>query len=420
MARASTLTKLPLDRFAFHIGISPIHFNGVYLDTANICPSPLMQFPWQNHDATSREDIAREIHQAEDDLERWLGFPLLPTWYEEEVHQLDQHQRYGSHRYRLPQQTFRLNRGYLISGGTRLKTLVEAGVSITYTDLDSDGYDETATITTTVPVALTADACTVHLYYPGWDGDDRYEIRPLFSVDLSAITGLITAVFRREQAVKLTLTDDPINPNPIDGTDDANFLDEVDVYLTTNQPNSQLTLEWSDPGGFCGCSGLGCSACLTHTQTACLVSRDKRLGLATYSPATWNVTDSVWTPAALSCSMPHPPTRVLANYRAGWEYSAPSSAVGCQLTQMDPQWERLVTILAVSRLDRRFCSCDTLEAYSQHWRKDYIGMEEGQFTNSEAAKVALGCPLGTTVGAVHVWKAIQQMITAGGGELARV
>lgn len=419
MARASTLTKLPLDRFFFHLGLSPIHGNQVYIDTANLCPEPLKQFAWQNHDATSREDIAREVHQAEDDLERWLGFPLIPTWYEEEVHQLDSHINFGSYRWRFPQQTFRLNHGYLISGGTRKKTLVQAAVPIAYSDADADLYKETATVTTTVAAATSTDPCTVHVYYPGWDGDDRYEIRPLLDVDVNSTTGMITLVFRREQAVKLTLTDDPINPEPINGATDSNFLTTVDVYLITNEPSTQLTLEWSDPGGFCGCSGLGCSACLTYTQAACLVSRDKRLGLATYSPATWDAATSTWTPTALSCTMPHPPTRVRANYRAGWQYSTPSASVGCQLTQMDPQWERLVTILAVSRLDRRFCSCDTLEAYAQRWRKDYIGMEEGQFTNSEAARIAMACPLGTTVGAVYVWKSIQAVITAGAGELVR-
>lgn len=415
MARSSTVTKLPLDRFFFQLGMHPLHANQVYLDTAQLCPDPLKQFAWQNNSATSREDIAREIRQAEDDIERWLGFPLLPTWYTDEEHTLDW---WGASPYpyrRWTRPTLQLDHGHLISGGVRRKTLVEAGVAVAYTDVDSDGYEEVATVVTAAPVDVATSACDVHAYFPGHDGEDEYEIRPLAAIAVNPTTGLITLSFRREQAVLLTMTDDPINPEPIDGTDDANFLEEVDVYLVDNDPSAQLTLEWSAADSACGqCAGVGCTACMTATQTACLVSRDKRLGLATYVSAAWNAATEAWDTAA------HPsgygsPARALVNYRAGWQYRSSR----CPYLIMDPRWERLVTILAVSRLDRRFCSCDTLEAQAQNWRRSYISGEEGAFTPGPVAQRVIDNPLGTTVGAVHVWNTIRSMITAGGGELVK-
>ena len=63
MARAETLTKLPLDRWAQLMGINPMHFNGVFHPDSppTVCQQPWLQHPWQAADRLGREDIANAI-----------------------------------------------------------------------------------------------------------------------------------------------------------------------------------------------------------------------------------------------------------------------------------------------------------------------------------------------------------------------
>src|SRR3990172_11026555 len=86
MARAETLTKLPLDRWAALIGVNPLHFNGVYMPIhpPTVCQQPWMQYPWQAVDRVGREEVAMAIAQAEADVEKYLGYRLLPMWEADE------------------------------------------------------------------------------------------------------------------------------------------------------------------------------------------------------------------------------------------------------------------------------------------------------------------------------------------------
>ena len=80
MARAETITKLPLDRWAALMGINPTHFNGVYVPSAEptVCEQPWLAFAWQAANRVGREEVAEAIASAEADLEGDLRYRLIP------------------------------------------------------------------------------------------------------------------------------------------------------------------------------------------------------------------------------------------------------------------------------------------------------------------------------------------------------
>jgi hypothetical protein len=147
---ASTPTKLPLATFARLLGLNPLHIAQVYFKPATSgtprsnCSTVMAQYEWQDVDAVSREEIARAIREAETNIERELGFRLLPAWEEDEWQ--------PTHRYFRPELTNLSNtdiRGYsqsvlpewgwIVSGGRRAVSVLAAATAIAYTDGDADG-----------------------------------------------------------------------------------------------------------------------------------------------------------------------------------------------------------------------------------------------------------------------------------------
>ena len=97
MARASTDTLLSLDRYAAVLGIPPPHFNqgfsNVIFPITASCPAVWFQYAWQNYDSVSREDLALEIANAEQDIADVLGYWPAPKWIAQEAHRYPRHHR---------------------------------------------------------------------------------------------------------------------------------------------------------------------------------------------------------------------------------------------------------------------------------------------------------------------------------------
>ncbi len=168
MARASTPTLLSLDRFASIFGINPVHFNGGDGDSIAIfklqgtCNDFWPQYNWQYNDRLSREELARAIYSAEEDLARVLGYYPAPQWIAQEVHKFDRHYRRdlwssGGLNVRGARKSINLRYGKFIQAGQRAVTLVgtatTAGLTLVYSDPDGDGFDELVTIT--LPTTLS-------------------------------------------------------------------------------------------------------------------------------------------------------------------------------------------------------------------------------------------------------------------------
>lgn len=396
MARATTPTLLSLDAFAKVIGFHPLHFNQVYVDDlapAVTCSEPLLQYPWQNSERLGREDIASFIAQAEELLRTYLNFDVAPAWNVDE--RLDFPRPFNANltsvlgrNIRGRNSSIKLDKGYVLYGGREAISLIEAGVSIVYSDTDNDGYFETATVTVNTTVTETEE---IALFYPGESTDDFWKIRP---ITVTIANGIATIVCRREQLVLNNLIEG-FEVSGINGTDDDAFLTTVDIYRIYLNTVDPIQFLWENTPCTCG------NNCTLTVQAGCMQVRNERQGIISTSPGSYDA-DEVFTASHFTGCIA--PDRLRVWYRAGWMNKSRS------VTRMDAIWERAVAYLALSLVDRSFCSCPIVERQLSHWRADLAedSSNESSTTSFQLSESTLKNPLGTTRGAIYAWRLIQR------------
>lgn len=402
MARSSVRTKLSIDEWGKIVGINPLHLNQVQLTSiqklGGKCTQAWFQYEWQDIDRVGRELVGRSILEAEAELEEYLGFRLMPSWEADEWIKAERPYYkeligVGLGDVRGFRQIVVPRHQRLIAPGIRASSLADSACVITWSDADADGYKETGTILVNTTVT---EPCELRVYYPGKNGADIWEIRPITVVSIAA--GVATITFRRELTVKESLQE-PMVPTAVDGTSDGNFLATVDVYRVYNDTTTQATLVW-EPIGSCDCGSLGCS-CAYSVQTACLVRRgDERLGVWAYQPATWDAEEEIWSSQTQSvCRWPD---AVRLWYYGGYQ----SSVASCPRNTMDQRMAQAVAYLACSKLDRPFCEAvphfiDTL--------RDDLALTQSRMQGRfyQVSSSDLNCPFGTTRGAILAWRMIK-------------
>jgi len=404
MARATTVTKLSLDRWAEIIGLDPMHFNGIYSATHSptVCQQPWMQYAWQAADRVGREEVAYAIAQAEVAIEGLLGYRLMPSWETDEWRPTARGPKPELVNYTFTDvrgfgPTVRANWGYFVTGGIRTKALVANAVAVVATDPDGDGFNELGTIT--VAVASGQDPCEIKVYFPGYSGNDQYEIRPI-NVSVTALVATIT--LNRTLLVNPTVYTDMTPPADDShwrgvASDSASFVTTVDVYRVYNDPQTQVTMHWEPWSAPCGCGGSGCTTCAFSSQTGCLMPRDDpRHSIVAYTPADWNAVTEEFDQAGLAEA--RVPDLVRLYYQAGWR----DKGLTCPTVTMDPQLERAVAYYASALLDRPICECNNVRTYVEHWQESALGTRV-----TEAASQLMANPLGISKGAQFVWNQIR-------------
>lgn len=420
MARASTPTLLGLDRFAKIAGISPAHFNqtgAVSLDPAifpldNRCDDIWFQHSWQSADNISREDLARAIYDAEQELAREVGYKLAPQWVANEVHNYPRpfyRDVFGvGMNVRGQFKSIKPRYGKFIGAGRRATTLIGDSVTVVYTDPDGDGFFDTATITT--PTTLT-DVCELKVYFEDEAGAQEWEIREPRS---KAIVGAnVVFTFDSWLFVDPDLweqyPDSDGNPTQIDISTVANFVTEIDVYrefTDFTQASAQFFWERQPVRNvnqiFCGsCGGVGCEQCTLITQDGCLHVRNVKTGIAVPVPATFDVTDNRWEGATWTeC---REPDQVKLWYYAGELDERFLRDETCQ--PLSDWWAHTIAWLATARLERPFCSCGNVTAWADDLRQDlaFTGTDTSFFITTEMINQN---PFGTRRGEVKAWQRV--------------
>ena len=398
MARALTKTLLRLDEFARILGLHPLHFNQVYLEDlapGTICGTTLMQHSWQDADRTGREELAQAIADTEARLSSELGFPVLADFVADD--RVLTPRPYDPTSYhsagvgvRGQWIAVKARWGEIIAGGVEGKSVLTSGAAVSYNDVDGDGYDETATVTVQSTVTNPDE---IAVYYPGESGAEEWRISPI-KVSINVSTATATITIRRELLVKPDLLEG-FQPRPVDGSVDANFLGTVDVYRRWHDPSQQVQMLWEGTPNHCGCGTFACASCYLTSQFGCLTVRDNRQGLLAFQPAVYNTQTTLFESATWDGG--RTPDRLRLWYRAG-------------LRGADAfVWQRAITYLAVSTLDRPICSCPTFEAQARHWGED---LAHNISAASGASSWQLGRwvnnPLGTTRAAKHAWSLVQR------------
>lgn len=401
MARANTVTWLSLDEFAAILGINPLAFNGLASNRFNniTCGDIFFQYDWQHSDRIGRDTIAQAIQQAEMEISAEAGFNLMPAWTEGERIEYPQPAVPGGYGVgglnpRGMWKSVEARRGYLISGGVRTKTLIEAGAAIVRTDADGDGYAETCTVT--IATSLT-DINDIRIYYPGEGGADEWEIRPA-KVTLSGGNAVI--VFKAWQVPDADQLE-RLDADPLDGDAAASYETTVDVYRVYNDPSTQLQFIWENvPYMTDSCCG-SCVACQLGTQAGCFHLRDTRLGMVVPVPASWNAGSQSFD--ATEWSVCREPDQVRLWYVSGYI----DQRVARPYVELSPYWKAAVAYFAASKFDRPVCGCSNVAQFIDKWRRDaaFSSQEEGGF--SVTAEM-MSNKLGTTMGALYAYRQIHR------------
>jgi len=424
MARASTYTLLSLDRYAKIMQINPVRFNGGdeititdgsiifprYNDVQGIWP----QYGYQTSDAIGREDIATQINVAEKDIAAYLGWFPAPVWLEQEQHTYPRNLRPDVFGNGLTQRGYyksiKAKYAKFISSGQRAVTLIQ-NVAITYTDVDLDGFKETATIT--AATTLT-DLKEIKVYVPGKNGAKIWEIRDPKSVTISG--GNFIAVYNTWQMIDPDAWEQfPTNENNgsaagIDITNPANLLTRADVYREYNDYTATAaTFMWehlaSEPIFCTVCQGAGCSACAYDTQDGCLHARDVDNGMVVPTPATYDTDSAQWVMD--SWSLCREPDLVKIYYRSG--AMDEDYINGTSYEPLSNFFAQIIAYMATARLERSFAANNNVMLFANTLMRDKtLQQPDGNsFFLDEGSRAN---PFGTRVGEIYAWKQLRNFV----------
>lgn len=400
MARASIVTLIPLDRASRIIGIDPYHFNGIYTSRRPIVAAAddvWSQYTWQQIGQASREDLAQALRYAEDETAKYLRYYPVPAWIENEEHQIEKAYATelvsnGLNSY-LKRKSIQTDYGYVQDVGKRASVAIQLAAAVVYSDADGDGYNELATVTVATTVT---DPEEIHVYFTGYSGEEEWEVRP---VDVSIVAGVATITFAAYLVPNPLLWEqDPSPSDPawraIDGDNVNNFVRTVDVFRVYIDPSDEATMYWED------CSDCGsCAVCAPSTHAACLYIRDKRLGIVSYSPATWNAATLSYVSATPSS---YDADKISINYRAGLV----DSRTKTPYLRMAAHWERAIVYYAMTKMDRAWSKYENTHNIWKEQMEDLARVQpDRSFVVSEKD---LHNPLGTTKAAINLWRLIEQ------------
>lgn len=222
MARSDVEHFGLLNRWPVVMRENPWHFN--QLAGAN---APLSEPCDEVYIQTDRDDIADGLNLAVELVSAELGFYPRPVWLVDRL-------KIG-HGYPMEWQPLKTSWGYIEEFSIRTKSLIEAGATVTYSDTNDDGYDDTATLSITTAV----DADEIRVYFQVADGasaasSDDWEIEPL-TVSSDGTTATITGpiyLFTHPTTVWANPKESPNfnTKRPFDSVDDAHYVTAADVY----------------------------------------------------------------------------------------------------------------------------------------------------------------------------------------------
>jgi hypothetical protein len=422
MARASNYTLLSLDRYAKVMGINPAHFNGgfgaslepvVFPDSG--CNSIWLQHDWQDHDKVSREQLARRIAGAEEEVAELIGFPVAPMWVEQELNRYPKNAIIGTESttdIKGRMKAFKARYGHFITAGRRSTAVVgEAtvgGGTLVYSDEDGDSLYETATITLPLPASMSAltDACEFKTFFDG-ESEPEWEIRYPRSATITG--GNIVLVFDAWMFIKPSLweafpTSD--GTRAIDISTINNYVDTVDVYREyADLTVASATFYW-ETGTATSCSicgGVGCAVCSYLSQDGCIIARDVTKGIITPYPATYDSDNETWDRTTFVSGAE--PDMIKVWYKSGVQDTRFLSGKTCD--PMSLFWAQIIAWIATARLDRPLCQCGNLAGEVEKLRTDLGSFSRGSASQFQTADIK-DCPFGTLRGEVLAWRRIKK------------
>ena len=412
--RPPVVTALSLSEFAEIMGINPIQFmSGSTVDTfpSTGCTDRWRQYPWQDEAKVSRDELAREILQAEKDIAAELGYYPGLLWREEEKIQYPKYFKRGyttvsgtnvAGYYKSVKPVY----GYIVEPGTRQVEFIGSASfgsgSIVLVDEDGDGFSETAKIT----VATTHTSPYRHkVFYTGQAGRAEWEIRPASTKIIDSgnlvVRMPVQLLFKPEL---LAAYPGPDGYQDIDPTLLASLEDIVDIYHETADPSDGNLFHWNE-------SNQLVDDVEHTTQLAALETQvtHRNAGMVTVTPATYDAVSKSFTPVVFS--VPREPDYVQVAYLSG-DYEEDVRR-GTWIVPTD--LAQAITYMATARLPRPLCvQCQNVKDKEKRLRVDMAFSANGETGDVRfVTRHVLRSPFGTKVGEVEAWSIISSRIESG-------
>jgi len=396
--RASTYSQVSLDQFAKILGLDPLHFAGAYSDlrreTAR-CHDLWAQYQWQDPGKASREEIARALHRAEENIADVCGYYAAWKWIVDERHKLER----GGLSPHAPRTRLVTKRKQVISGGAQAVSAIDAGDVTRGADIDADGdgFAETAVFTVSnvettwnleevracFKEYAAGDAANCRTDPSSESYDEAWEVRPL-KLRRSGTT--VTAYIPVWHLFKPQLYEE-LAPDHINADDADSYVDTISFFRVYNDVSSQVSFMW----------GTDCVydvSCAWATQTGCIRTVDPRNGTITIVPGTYGAACNCYTAGNYTYRVV--PDAVRLWYRAGLPRPAPGV--------VDHTMARLIVMLACARLDYPICSCGNPQTLVAGWRDNAAKSTDKREYILPPELIAN--MLGTHVGEIAVWSAL--------------
>lgn len=413
---------LSLEVFRQVLGLDPWHFWGFTHPTLaprrGQCDDLFFEEAYQAHDRVGRRELRRYLDEAEDLLARYLGYEIGPKYRADTLSWPAAYQsaairpmRYVGADYRYL--SVHLPRGRVIAAGAESLTLV-GSPSVSLIGQSATSLPQYFEATVTVPMTVT-NASQLAVYYPasertwGEGPSDRWRITPV-SITLSGSTATIRGpawMLARPSATAFAYA-----PAGFDPTDAANFCATVDVYRRTTNPDgdttatAQAVLTWqAAPIGWWFCCQDSSDPAGEGTALARVAVRDAELGIVAPAAAVRDATTGTW--AAVNWDACVPPDRVTVRYLSGLPLQADSTPAAF--------WALACARLAAARMPKTICACETANRTLHRWQFDLArtdgaaGEQYGRISERDLAN-----PLGTRLGEVMAWRAIEEHQIIGG------
>jgi len=408
------VTALSLLEYAEIMGINPVQFmsgNSAGYFPSTGCTDRWRQYAWQDEDKTSRDELAREIRQAELDIAAALGYMPGLTWYDG---QLISYPKYYKRAWTTVQgrqvngryKSVKLKHGKLFVAGLRSATYVNsasfAAGSMVLTDDDGDGFDETCVIT----VSTTYTSPYEHkLYYSGMDGGEEWELRPATTKSVSGgyleMRVPVWLLFKPELLAALPGEDgftdiDPSNVN--------NLVEAVDVYYETADPSQGNLFHWNESNQLVDDT--------THTTQLAAVEGvvvHRTVSDVSVTPASYDSGTEEFTVEQFT--VPREPDYVELAYQGGDYYE--DFRRGMRIVPHD--LAQAIAWMATARLSRPLCtSCENIKAKEKRLRTDLAYSVDGTTGDVRFVTVnILRNPFGTRLGEVDAWNIVKNRIKDG-------
>jgi len=406
-------TLLSLPRFAKLVGIAPLHFAGAtasslnpqVFPTGSTCGDVWPRYDWQKSDQVSHESLAYAIKDAEESIAREVGYFPAPTWIAGEKaifpRDLFRENIFHVHDVRGFAKSIKTKYGKVISGGRRGATYID-NVRVAYSDDDGDGLYETATLTL-AGITATTDACELHVFFEGMDGNEDWEVRPLRSATL--VAGAMTITLDSWLLIDPDLlaaypTDDGFSA--IDVSTVVNFVATVDIYYIFNdisEASAIFAWEYATPGCTCSCGGIGCPVCADTEQDGCMAVRDADSGIVAPYPAAY--ADGAWSMTAFDVC--RAPDKLELYYYAGDLSNQYLRGISCD--PLSDFWAWCIIWLAIARLERPPCSCNRLKNMFDYLREDLSMSAQGRaYFSGDDVRTN---PFGSHRGEFKAWKRLK-------------